>query len=117
MGRSHQLKVWVPQWEHQLDVRELCYIQILKESRCGQERRVKGREHIWLIAIDYHTATGTARMEHRRLKVKDDQTARVWNRLWWPYKRHKGEGDSEVEQEGQIKVMWVLRIQSTGRRS
>ena len=44
-------------------------------------------------------------MEYRRLKVKDDQMARVWNGLWWPYERHKSEGDLEIEQEGQVKAM------------
>ena len=44
-------------------------------------------------------------MEYGRLKIKDDQTARVQNRLWWPYERHKSQGDLEVEQEGQVKAM------------
>ena len=43
-----------------------CYVQILKESRHGQEQRVEGQKCIQLIAIDYHTATGTARMEYRK---------------------------------------------------
>ena len=82
-----------------------CYIQILKESGRSWEQRVKGQEHAWLIAIDYHTATDTAGTEHGRLKVEDGQMARVQNRPWWPYERHKSQGDLEVEQEGQVKAM------------
>ena len=29
--------------------------------------------------------------------------AGVWNGLWQPYRRHKSQGDLEIEQEGQIK--------------
>ena len=32
--------------------------------------------------------------------------ARVWNRLWQPYRRHRSERDLEVEQERQIKAMF-----------
>ena len=38
---------------------------ILKESGHGQGWKVRGREHVWLIAIDYHAATGTAGMGYR----------------------------------------------------
>ena len=37
-----------------------CYMWILKESGCGWGWKVRGRKHVWLIAIDYHAATGTA---------------------------------------------------------
>ena len=49
-----------------------CYIRIPKESGHGWEQRIKGWEHVWLIAIDYHAATGTAGMgykEDRRSKA------------------------------------------------
>ena len=82
-----------------------CYVWIPKESRRGWEQRVKGQECVRLIAIDYHAATGTAGMEYGRLKVKDDQMAGVHSGLRQPYKRHKSEGDLEVEQEGQVKAM------------
>ena len=42
-----------------------CYVQIPKESGCGQGQKVRGQEHIQLIAIDYHAATGTAGMGYR----------------------------------------------------
>ena len=29
------------------------------------DKRSGGQKHIWLIAIDYHTATGTARAEYK----------------------------------------------------
>ena len=37
-----------------------CYFQIPKESGRDQEWKIKGQKHIWLIAIDYCSATGTA---------------------------------------------------------
>ena len=48
--------------------RAKCYMQILKESGCGRGRKVGGREHVWLIAIDYHAATGTAGMDTEETK-------------------------------------------------
>ena len=71
----------------------------------AENGRLGGWEHIQLIAIDYRAATSAAGMEHRRPKVEDGQTARVWNRLWQPYGRRKSRGDLEVEQEGQVKAM------------
>ena len=38
---------------------DTCYMWIPKESRCGWGRKVGGRKHVQLIAIDYHVATGT----------------------------------------------------------
>ena len=43
----------------------LCYVQIPKESRRGLGQKVRGQKRIWLIAIDYHAATGTAGMGYR----------------------------------------------------
>ena len=43
-----------------------CYVWILKESGCGWGQKVGGWKHVWLIAIDYHAATGTAGMGYRR---------------------------------------------------
>ena len=48
--------------------RDYCYIQIPKESRCGQEKKVRGWEPVQLIAIDYCAATGTAGMGSRETK-------------------------------------------------
>ena len=40
-------------------------MQIPKESGCGWGQKVRGRKCVWLIAIDYHAATGTARTGSR----------------------------------------------------
>ena len=54
----------------------------------------------WLLYSHRHCWNGAQKTEGWR-----DQTARVWNRLWWPYERYKSQGDLEVEQEGQVKAM------------
>ena len=57
-----------------------CYVRILKESRRGQGQKVRGRKRIQLIAIDYHAATGTARMGSRgdqRSKVASQPESRT----------------------------------------
>ena len=46
----------------------MCYVWILKESRRDREQKIKGRKRIWLIAIDYRSATGTAGTRCWRLK-------------------------------------------------
>ena len=41
----------------------MCYVWIPSESTCGWGQKVGGWERVWLIAIDYHAATGTAGMD------------------------------------------------------
>ena len=53
-----------------------CYVQIPKESRHGQGRKVGGQKCVQLIAIDYHAATGTAGTGYR-----GDQRSKVAR---WP---------------------------------
>ena len=46
----------------------MCYVRIPKESGRDRERKIKGQKRIRLIAIDYHSATGTAGTRCRRSK-------------------------------------------------
>ena len=66
-------------------------------------RRSGGQEHVWLIAIDYHTVAGTAGAEcegdrrskkARRSESGMDSDSLTGIQEW---------GGLEVEQEGQIK--------------
>ena len=67
--------------------------------------RSGGQECVQLIAIDYHTAAGTAGAE-----CKGDQRSKMAR---WPESgmdsggltETQGQGDLEVEQKGQIKAM------------
>ena len=56
-----------------------CYIQIPKESGRGWEQKFGGQERVWLIAIDYCAATGTAGMGY-----KGDQRSKMAR---WPESR------------------------------
>ena len=65
--------------------------------------RLGGRERVQLIAIDYHTVAGTAGVE-----CKGDQRLKRARRLESGTDSNgltetQGQGDLEVEQEGQIK--------------
>ena len=80
-----------------------CYVQIPKESRCGQERRIEGWECVRLIAIDYHTATGTARMgykEDQRLKVSRQPESGTDSGGLMGDTRTRGLGQSKRGQKG-----------------
>ena len=71
----------------------------------AENGRSGGRERVWLIAIDYHIATGTARAESkgdRRSKMaRRPESGTDSGGLTETQER----GDLEVEQEGQIKAM------------
>ena len=63
----------------------------------------EGWERIWLIAIDYHTVTGTARAEckgDQRLKKARRSESRTDSD---GLTETQGRGDLEMEREGQIK--------------
>ena len=76
--------------------------------------RSGGQEHVRLIAIDYHTVTGTARAE-----CKGDQRSKIARR---PESRTDSnsltetqeQGDLEVEKEGQMKC-YVRILKESGR--
>ena len=55
-------------WGRSQNTGGLCYVRIPKESGRDRERKIKGRKRIRLIAIDYRSATGTARTGCRRSK-------------------------------------------------
>ena len=65
--------------------------------------RSGGREHVWLIAIDYHTVTGTARVEckgdQRSKRARQLESRTDSDSLMETQERR----DLEVEQEGQNK--------------
>ena len=46
-------------------------MRIPKESGHGWEWKVGGRERVQLIAIDYHTVAGTARVEYKGVSGHD----------------------------------------------
>ena len=67
-------------------------------------RRLGDWEHVRLIAIDYHTAIGTAGMECKggqRLKMARQLESRTDS---GGLTETQERGDLEVEQEGQIKA-------------
>ena len=67
--------------------------------------RSGSREHIQLIAIDYHAATSTAGAESKgdqRLKAARRPEPRTDS---GGLTETQGQGDLEVKQEGQIKAM------------
>ena len=79
-GQSTEISgsAWERNWVVGLQIlTTTCCVRIMKESGHSWEQRAEGRERIWLIAIDYYTATGTARMEYRKTKGQrwpDDQS-------------------------------------------
>ena len=81
----------------------ICYVQILKGSGRDQKQKIKGWKCIWLITIDYCSATGTARTEckgDRRLKrARRSESVLDSNGLT----ETQEQGDLEVDQEGQNK--------------
>ena len=78
-------------------------MRILKESGRGWEWKVGGREHVWLIAIDYHTVAGTAGVEckgdRRSMRARQSESGMDSDSLT----ETQEQGDLEVEQEGQNK--------------
>ena len=77
-----------------------CYVQIPDVTGNGRSR---GRERVWLIAIDYHTVAGTAGAEckgdWRLKKARRSESRTDSNSLT----ETQGWGDLEMEREGQIK--------------
>ena len=72
-GQNAHLTYFLLSLPYQMDISQLanlrrCYVWIPKESGHDWERKIKGRKRIWLIAIDYRSATGTAGTRCRRLK-------------------------------------------------
>ena len=67
-------------------------------------RRSGGWEHIWLIAIDYHTVTGTAGAEckgdQRSKRARQSESRTDSDGLM----ETQEQGDLEVEQEGQMRA-------------
>ena len=60
LGLGGKLPIW--HLHHTNRLGTTCYVQIPKESTCGQGQKVGGWKRVQLIAIDYHAATGTAGM-------------------------------------------------------
>ena len=73
-----------------------CYVQIPKESGCDRKQKIKGQKHIWLIAIDYHSATGTAGTE-----CKGDQRSK---RARWSESGTDSDGLTETQEQGDLAV-------------
>ena len=53
----------------------------------GQRSGTHPADSYWLSCSHRYCWNGV----QGRPKIKGSQTTRVWNRLWWPYGRHKGE--------------------------
>ena len=69
---------------------EVYYIWIPSESACSWERKIKGQKHIQLIAIDYHSATGTAGT--RCQKHKGQSQPACWSPFWTPVALRETQG-------------------------
>ena len=103
--KAHHFDLNIPRGQ----IESLCYMRIPKESGRGREQKVGGQECVWLIAINYHTVTGTARVGckgDRRLKRAGwSESIPDSDGLTETQER----GDLEVEQEGQNKQEWAER--------